>query len=91
MAQHAENPAVERLAAFIGEWSTQAEFEHVPPADTRGRVVIEWLAGKRFLIQRWEVLVAEAPDGIAIGADPKARATTSSTISTRTASPGSTR
>jgi hypothetical protein len=32
----------------------------------------EWLPGERFLIQRWEVPVPEAPDGIAIiGSDPK--------------------
>ena len=36
------------------------------------RVVFEWMSGSRFLIQRWEVPMPEAPDGIAIiGTDPE--------------------
>jgi hypothetical protein len=31
-----------------------------------GRVVFAWMTGEHFLIQRWEVPVAEAPDGLAI-------------------------
>src|SRR5438309_9881221 len=50
-----------------------AEFKDAPPADVGARVVFEWMPGKRFLIQRWEVPVPEAPPGIAIiGADPEA-------------------
>jgi hypothetical protein len=30
------------------------------------RVSFDWLPGKRFLIQRWQVPIPEAPDGIAI-------------------------
>jgi hypothetical protein len=38
------------------------------------RVSFGWLPGKRFLIERWEVPVPEAPDGIAIiGADPESQ------------------
>jgi hypothetical protein len=41
-----------------------------PPTDVRGRTVFEWMAGERFVVQRWEVPHPEAPDGIAIiGAD----------------------
>ncbi len=37
----------------------------------RARTTFEWLAGRRFLIQRWEVDHPGAPDGIAIiGVDP---------------------
>jgi hypothetical protein len=72
MAQDAENPGIERLAVFVGEWSLVAEFRDVPPADVGARVVFEWMPGKRFLFERWEVPVPEAPDGIAIiGADPE--------------------
>jgi hypothetical protein len=72
MVQHAENPAVERLAVFVGEWSMVAEFKDIPPADVDARVVFQWMPGKRYLIQRWEVPVPEAPDGIAIiGVDPE--------------------
>ncbi len=59
-----------RLAPFVGEWSILAGFEDDPPADVGARVRFEWLPGERFLIQRWEIPVPEAPDGIAIiGAD----------------------
>jgi hypothetical protein len=72
MAQHAENPAIERLAVFVSEWSMAAEFKDVAPADLGARVVFEWMPGKRFLIERWEFPVPDAPDGIAIiGADPE--------------------
>jgi hypothetical protein len=72
MAQEGENAAIERLAVFLGEWRIAAEFKNVPPADAGARVVFEWMPGERFLIQRWEIPVPEAPDGIAIiGADPE--------------------
>jgi hypothetical protein len=72
MAQRAENPGIERLAVFVGEWSLVADFKDVPPADLGARVVFEWMSGERFLVQRWEIPITEAPDGIAIiGADPE--------------------
>ena len=42
------------------------------PADApRARTTFEWLTGRRFLVQRWEVEHPDAPDGIAIiGSDP---------------------
>jgi hypothetical protein len=54
------------LDAFIGEWSMEAKFPGAPPADTRGRVVFEWMPGRQFLAERWEVAHPDAPDGIAI-------------------------
>jgi hypothetical protein len=72
MAQHTENPALERLAVLVGEWAMVPEFKHLPPVGGSARVVFEWMTGGRFLVQRWEVPVPEAPDGIAIiGADPE--------------------
>jgi len=44
----------------------EAVFPNAPPSDVRGRAVFEWMAGERFLIQRWEVPFPEAPDGVAI-------------------------
>jgi hypothetical protein len=71
MARQTENAAIDRLAVFVGEWSVAAKFKDLPPADQGARVVFEWMAGRRFLIQRWEVPAPHAPDGIAIiGADP---------------------
>jgi Protein of unknown function (DUF1579) len=54
------------LDVLIGEWSIDARFPDAPPSDLRGRAAFEWMSGDRFLIQRWEVPVPEAPDGVAI-------------------------
>jgi hypothetical protein len=71
MAQQTDNAAIDRLAVFVGEWGIAAEFKDLPPAGIGARVVFEWMSGSRFLIQRWEVPLPEAPDGIAIiGTDP---------------------
>ena len=58
------------LEPLVGSWRMAPDFENLPPADAR--VTFEWLPGKRFLIERWEIPeIPEAPDGIAIiGADP---------------------
>ena len=59
------------LAPFVGEWRILATFGNTPPADVGAKASFAWLPGDRFLIERWEVPVPEAPDGIAIiGADP---------------------
>jgi hypothetical protein len=64
--------ALSALAPLHGEWRLMAVFKGVPPADVGARVSFEWLPGEQFLIERWEVPVPEAPDGIAIiGPDPK--------------------
>ncbi len=62
---------LEALTPLVGEWRMVATFKDMPPADIGARVTFAWLPGERFLIQRWEVPIPEAPDGIAIiGADP---------------------
>ncbi|HET6725021.1 MAG TPA: hypothetical protein VFH85_03330 [Gammaproteobacteria bacterium] len=64
--------SLEALRPFIGEWKISAIFKDMPPADVGASVRFEWLSGGRFLIQRWEVPIPEAPDGIAIiGPDPE--------------------
>jgi hypothetical protein len=58
--------ALPQLDALVGEWEMNSPDFPGPS----GRTTYEWLQGGRFLIQRWEVPVPEAPDGIAvIGAD----------------------
>ncbi|HKA97185.1 MAG TPA: hypothetical protein VKD66_13040 [Streptosporangiaceae bacterium] len=58
------------LAPFVGEWRILAAFGDTPPADIGAKASFAWLAGEQFLIERWEVPLPEAPDGIAIiGAD----------------------
>lgn len=72
---------LEALEPLVGEWSMVPELRDISSElataaaqvrDAGAPVSFEWLAGRRFLIQRWEVPVPEAPDGIAIiGADPE--------------------
>jgi len=72
MAATSSRNTLEALEPLIGEWSLLAGFDDTPPVDIGARVTFEWLAGEQFLVERWEVPVPEAPDGIAlIGADPK--------------------
>ena len=60
------------LEPLVGEWKLVATFKDMPPADIGARVNFEWLPGEQFLIERWEVPMPEAPDGIAIiGPDPE--------------------
>ena len=60
--------ALARLDVFVGEWVVEARF---PGADgPAGRSRFEWALDRQFLIQRTEVPVPEAPDGLMIvGAD----------------------
>ena len=64
--------ALEALKPLVGEWSITADFGEAPHADIGAHVHFDWLPGERFLVQRWEVPIPEAPDGIAIiGPDPE--------------------
>ena len=59
------------LEPFVGDWTMAVDIGELPPGSGPARVSFAWLPGQRFLIQRWEVPLPEAPDGIAIiGADP---------------------
>jgi hypothetical protein len=53
---------MERFGWLIGEWSIEAGFPDAPT----GRVTFEWMPGEQFIVERWEVPVPEAPDGLAI-------------------------
>jgi hypothetical protein len=70
------NGSLDALAAFVGEWTMTATFEGAPPSDDAARVSFDFLPGREFLIERWEIPIPDAPpevptSGIAIiGADP---------------------
>ena len=57
---------MERLEALIGEWSIEVSLPGAPPGDIGARVSFEWMPGKQFVVQRWQMPVPEAPDGLAI-------------------------
>jgi hypothetical protein len=70
-SQTRSGDSLEALKPLVGAWRLVATFKDMPPADIGARATFEWLPGERFLIQRWEVPMPEAPDGIAIiGPDP---------------------
>ena len=72
MAVTSSDGSLAALQPLVGEWRVVVSFEGMPSADAGAGVRFEWLSRERFLIQRWEVPVPEAPDGIAIiGADPE--------------------
>jgi hypothetical protein len=64
--QAARKAALERLDAFIGEWSMEASFLGAASAGVVGRSRFEWALGRQFLVQRSEIPHPDAPDSIAI-------------------------
>ena len=76
--------ALARLDVFVGEWVVEARFpgDQPTPPDAAGdglvaRSRFEWALDRQFLIQRTEVPVPEAPDGLMIvSADPETGAYT---------------
>ena len=63
------SPGDDRMKAlepFVGEWTMEPTFSDAPPVHVRGRVTFEWMPGGRFLVERWEIPVPEAPDGLAV-------------------------
>jgi Protein of unknown function (DUF1579) len=58
----ARRPELERLDVFVGEWTMESSLG----TSLQATCLFEWLQGKQFLIQRWEVEHPDTPDGIAI-------------------------
>jgi hypothetical protein len=53
---------MEPLEPLVGTWAMAASFADAP----EGRCTFAWMPGGKFLVQRWEVPVPEAPDGLAV-------------------------
>ena len=75
--------ALARLDVFVGEWVVEARFPGQPASPGAAgdgpvaRSWFEWAPGRQFLLQRTEVPVPEAPDGLMIvSADPETGAYT---------------
>jgi hypothetical protein len=65
--------ALARLDVFVGEWVVEARFPGGQPApsDAAGdgpiaRSRFEWALDRQFLLQRTEIPIPEAPDGLTI-------------------------
>jgi hypothetical protein len=57
---------LEQLNPLVGQWTMEAVFPEAPPSDVRGHAIFQWGPGDAFLVQRWEVPLDEAPDGVAL-------------------------
>ncbi len=66
MTEPVDQKTLEPLDVFVGAWSMATSLAPNPADAPRARTTFEWLPGRRFLIQRWEVQHPDAPDGIAI-------------------------
>ena len=53
------------LGPLVGEWTLELVWPDGSLPDVRGRVTFEPL-GETFLVEKWQVALPEAPDGIAI-------------------------
>jgi hypothetical protein len=85
MKQQSPSTDMAALEPLVGEWSVEAVAPWAPPSDLRGKTVFEWMTGGKFLLQRWEVPIPDAPDGLASSGSTEAGRGTCSTISTRVA------
>jgi hypothetical protein len=61
---------LERLEPFIGEWDLEVSLPS--PDEVTARATFEWALDGRFLLQRTEVSIPEAPNTLSIiGPDPR--------------------
>lgn len=65
VADAQRHPALEPFAVLVGEWEVRPRFGGAE-APAGARATFEWMEGGALLIQRWQVPVPEAPDGIAV-------------------------
>jgi hypothetical protein len=66
MSESTNTVARERLEALVGEWALEAGPPGGPAWPGEARVTFEWLDGAPLLIERWQVDLPEAPDGVAV-------------------------
>jgi hypothetical protein len=52
---------IDRLQPFVGEWRVQTSL-----GDARATTTFEWTLGGAFLLQRSEIDLPEAPDGLCV-------------------------
>jgi hypothetical protein len=60
------NPALQALAALIGEWKTVGKHPLVPGTTFHGRTSFSWLAGGAFLMMQSQIDEPQIPSAIAI-------------------------
>ena len=65
MTEEAGYEETKRLGAFVGTWEMEMVAPWAPPAGG-AKTSFEWMPGELMLVQRWEVPVPEAPDGLSV-------------------------
>ena len=83
--------ALARLDVFVGEWAVEARLTRPGEKGRQARSRFEWILDGRFLLQRTEIPVPEAPDGLMIVGAARRPAGTPSTTTTPAAWCGCTR
>lgn len=66
MQPRTHHPALDHLAALVGEWETEATHQLLPGTVIHGQATFEWLEGGFFLIWRAHYDRPDIPDSIAI-------------------------
>lgn len=66
MTDMSAQETLDALDVLVGEWGMVSSFVGNPADAPQARTRFEWLPGRQFLIQRWEVDHPDAPDGIAV-------------------------
>ncbi len=61
-----QNPALQPLTMFIGEWVAQGTHPYVPDTVLHGHVSFEWIEGGAFLVMRSSIDEPRFPSGISI-------------------------
>jgi hypothetical protein len=59
-----ERTALARLRPLIGRWDLETSL--APPGTVRARATFEWTLDGRFILQRIEIDLPEAPDGLCV-------------------------
>jgi len=57
--------ALEGLELLVGDWEMEVTFPGAAPMGG-AHTSFEWMPGELLLLQRWEVPIPEAPDGLAV-------------------------
>jgi len=65
MTERTRHAALDAFGVVVGEWEMTAEFPGMDPVGG-ATATFEWMEGGMLLVQRWQVPIPEAPDGIAV-------------------------
>jgi len=65
MTEQTGKTEIERLKPLVGTWEMEVAFPGAPPMGG-ATTTFEWMPGGLLLVQRWQIPIPEAPDGMAV-------------------------